>query len=197
MLSIAKTEVPVIPPKSATAPLVVAPAAPLLSKVEPSQPPKGKPTIAEVARAVPQGAALQVAESKLESLRAEREKIGSEITCACAKLQKRGGTQPTDAIKVLEAQKALIEGQIKEARVAAVELRLARSRKVAAALGARRLDAARRLIAATDEQDKAFAELTEACEEIRRAGDAEQPRFYAPAVGHIWNHAQSIVRAAE
>jgi hypothetical protein len=35
------------------------------------------------------------------------------------------------------------------------------------------------------------------CEEVRRAGDADQPYFHAPVIGQVWAYADRIVQGTK
>lgn len=152
------------------------------------------PTIAEIARAVPTGTALQMADAAWETLRRQREVVGTELSAACAAARETHGRVDTAAINSLTDEIRAIEAKISPACAKVMELRRARADKVAAALAAIRLDAAHRLVAATAELASSFNDLRTCCEEIRRAGDPDQDYFYPPAVGLVLDHAQRVIR---
>jgi hypothetical protein len=165
-----------------------------------NDPPAAKvisPTISEIAHAVPKGPALQMAETNLTAHRRQREVIGAELTAACEARRNPRGGGPFADIKMLTAEIGAIEEKIKPARQKTMELRHARAHKVAAALAPVRLDAARRLIAAAEELNRAFSDLREICEQIRYAGDADQPHFHSPAIGLALDHALRIAERAK
>jgi len=151
------------------------------------------PTIAEIARAVPMGAALQMAETAWAAHRQQRETIGAELTAVCVAARETHGHIDRERINSLTAEVEAIERKIVPAREKSMELRRARADKVAAALVDVRLNAARRLVAATAELAAAFNDLRSCCEEIRRAGDPDQDYFHPPAVGQVLDHAQRII----
>ncbi|MES2294595.1 MAG: hypothetical protein V4527_14940 [Pseudomonadota bacterium] len=154
------------------------------------------PTITDIARGVPMGAALQMADANMAALRKQGDEIGAELTCAIAERDSRHGGNRTE-INRLSAEGAALDAKIVPVRARVMELRLARSRKVADALAPRRLEAAHRLIAAIDELAVSFNELRSCCEEIRRAGDPDQEYFHPPVVGLVLAHAERIIRLAK
>ncbi len=98
---------------------------------------------------------------------------------------------------MLQAQLAPLEEKIATTRAKVMELRRERAKRVAVALASRELDAAERLVAAGELLTKAYSELRDICEEIRRAGDPEQPHFFAPAIGLVAEHAHRIIRLSK
>jgi hypothetical protein len=153
------------------------------------------PTIVEIAREISLGAQLQMAELKLSKLRAEREALGPQLNAMIE--EHRSGRLPATAVHEISAAAAAIDEKIREARPLLSELRKAQANRVAEELAPYRVDAAKRLVAATDELNKAYLDLRDCCEEVRRAGDAEQPYFHAPAIGPVLNLALKIAATAK
>lgn len=154
-------------------------------------------TIAEVERCVPHGAALEHAEANLSALCEQRDMVGRELIAARSAAREARGHVNMARIDALSKEVQSFDAKIVPEREKAVKLRRERADRVADALAAVRLDAARRLVAAVEALAAAFNDLNGCAVAIRNAGDPDQDLFFPPVVGMVLQHAQQVIRLSK